>query len=103
MNFLKHIFSSWKNKNQQPEKDWRLQGQETYLKNKTFLWDHYKPPSPEWDHDHGEFCWKKFSEHPNDLHEGYTTKDQYRWICEQCYNDFKDQFHWQVTNHKNNP
>jgi hypothetical protein len=28
--------------------------------------------------------------------EGYTTEDRYRWICFQCFNDFREQFRWTV-------
>jgi hypothetical protein len=48
------------------------------------------------DHDHCEFCGKKFSESPEDLHFGYTTLDDYYWICEPCFNDFEQMFEWKV-------
>ena len=38
----------------------------------------------------------KFGESKEMLHSGYCTIDKYRWICEQCFQDFKDQFEWQV-------
>ncbi len=55
--------------------------------------------SESWDHDHCEFCWAKFAEEiliPDSLHEGYATADNYRWICEACFEDFKDQFGWRL-------
>ena len=48
------------------------------------------------DHDHCDFCWAKFSEKSYDLHEGYCTLDKSYWICEDCFFDFKDLFHWKV-------
>ena len=48
------------------------------------------------DHEHCEFCWDEFSELDGRLHEGYCTLDGYRWICGACYEDFKEQFEWQV-------
>ena len=27
---------------------------------------------------------------------GYSTKDEYHWICPACYKDFKDLFQWKV-------
>jgi hypothetical protein len=30
--------------------------------------------------------------HPNTLLEGYTTEDRARWICRQCFEDFKERF-----------
>lgn len=36
--------------------DWRLAGQDRYLTGATFTTSSYKPPSPDWDHDHCEFA-----------------------------------------------
>ena len=49
-------------------------------------------------HDHCFFCWAKFSvkDGPETLDEGYSTEDEYRWICSTCFEDFKDRFHWTV-------
>jgi hypothetical protein len=81
------------------EDDWRLQGQEGYLKGVTLHWSRWTIPKPDWDHDHCEFCWAKFMEDdrlPDVIHHGYTTPDRYHWICEQCFEDFKDRFEWRV-------
>jgi hypothetical protein len=79
--------------------DWRLQGQEKYLKGATLSWKRYARPSESWDHDHCEFCWDKFMEVdiPDTLHAGYATADN-RWICPRCFGDFVDLFSWTVTN-----
>ena len=74
--------------------DWRLQGQEKYLTNRKLMRIPYFRWSKTWDHDHCEFCWEKFSDYPDTLHEGYTTEDNYYWICPTCYNDFKEMFKW---------
>lgn len=76
--------------------DWRRMGQEKYLMGVLLVKKGYRKYREEWDHDHCEFCMTKFSERPGDLNEGYTTEDEYRWICEKCYEDFKEQFHWSV-------
>jgi hypothetical protein len=76
--------------------DWRLQGQEEYLTSVVLVKKRYRKYREDWDHDHCEFCWQKFSESPGDLHEGYATEDEYRWICETCYQDFREQFRWTV-------
>jgi hypothetical protein len=31
------------------------------------------------------------------LHVGYTTPDEYHWICDSCFNDFREEFGWRVT------
>ncbi len=74
--------------------DWRLQGQERYLKGEALRWARYRPPREGWDHDHCEFCTRKFSEAPEDCHEGYQTLDGYHWVCKECHDDFKDSFGW---------
>lgn len=78
------------------KKDWRLTNQENYLKNQKMTFEHYALRSNKWDHDHCEFCMKKFSDNDTDLHEGYCTLDRYHWICKDCYNDFKDMFVWEI-------
>jgi hypothetical protein len=79
--------------------DWRLQGQEKYLQGVTLVHCHYRPKNPNWDHDHCEFCGAKFmvGDFPDVLHQGYSTKDDYRWICDQCFADFTDMFEWKVV------
>lgn len=76
--------------------DWRRQGQERYLAGAKLFFRQYHPYRTEWDHDHCEFCNRKFLEGQGDLTEGYTTADNYRWICPDCFEDFKREFHWTV-------
>jgi hypothetical protein len=76
--------------------DWRLQGQEHHLRSATLKWTEYSRWSKDWNHDHCEFCWAKFSMREEDLHAGYTTLDNYHWICETCFRDFKEKFEWSV-------
>lgn len=33
---------------------------------------------------------------PDVLHVGYSTEDDYRWICDSCFAEFKDRFGWVV-------
>ncbi len=80
--------------------DWRLHGQDnlhgvTLHRRQYFLW------RPDWDHDHCEFCWKSFElpgapERPNQVTEGWTTDDEYSWICDGCFNDFEMRFSWNL-------
>ena len=77
--------------------DWRLRGQEGYLSGKVLCFRKWKASKKEWDHDHCEFCWDKFSDEENALHEGYTTKGLYYWICSTCYKDFKEMFQWNTV------
>jgi hypothetical protein len=77
--------------------DWRLQGQERYLKAVELCWATYKPYREGWDHDHCEFCGRKFAVQGGDFTEGYTTKDRYHWVCKDCYGDFKSMFDWKIV------
>ena len=56
--------------------------------------------SEQWDHEHCEFCWTRFSDFEGDLHEGYCTQpsntEKAHWICPECYNDFKERFRWKI-------
>ena len=77
--------------------DWRLQGQEKYLFGKTLILKNYADRKTKTDHDHCEFCSDKFSEIiPDCLQSGYTTIDDYHWVCEKCYSDFKESFKWKT-------
>lgn len=78
--------------------DWRLQGQENYLQGVALSYKKWSVREGN-DHDHCEFCGEKFmsEKHPNTLHEGYTTLDDYHWICNSCFEDFKQTFSWKVV------
>lgn len=80
------------------KQDWRLTSQDKYLKGKVLVRKKYRAPSPTWDHDHCAFCWARFMEQPwpDTLQEGYTTEDEYYWICPECFEDFKEMFGWIV-------
>jgi hypothetical protein len=81
--------------------DWRLQGQEKYLTGVTLHHRSYFLWREDWDHDHCEFCWRKFLV-PGDVEmdystrAGWATEDEYRWICDGCFADFRDRFHWKT-------
>ncbi len=80
--------------------DWRLTGQEKYLKGVILIHQKYRqnPDNPEWDHDHCSFCWATFmvGGESGSLEEGYSTEDEYYWVCPQCFEDFKEAFGWSV-------
>ena len=97
-----------------PQQDWRLQGQETYLSGIALRRMPYFRWSESWDHDHCEFCGAEFMtpedtpegyEHAGDpiQHEGYTNEgvpdqeDHYWWICDECFVDFSNRFGWIVV------
>ncbi len=78
-------------------------GQEKYLSGARFRFRRYRQVSPEWDHDHCEFCLRKFEEAPdeNSLAEGWATPYMqsdvsFRWICDVCFTDFREEFGFAV-------
>lgn len=81
--------------------DWRIIGQDNYLKAAQLKRASWKMPKPTWDHDHCSFCRKRFCLHEkcaDAVREGYTTLDEYHWICQECFEDFKKLFKWTVVN-----
>jgi hypothetical protein len=75
--------------------DWRLNGQERYLRGARFRWATYRPASPTSDQDHCEFCNRKFSalEPARDIaRAGWQSEDEYRWVCDGCFADFRERF-----------
>jgi hypothetical protein len=56
----------------------------------------YRPYRSDWDHDHCEFCGATFSCAAGDLKRGYSTRDNYHWVCLQCFEDFRQEFHWHL-------
>lgn len=77
--------------------DWRLTNQEKYLRGIVLVHKKYEPQKNN-DHDHCEFCGAKFSLLIADaLKEGWSSSDRYWWICNECFEDFKDSFHWKTA------
>lgn len=76
--------------------DYRRQGQERYLRGQRWTLREYQPSRGGGDHDHCEYCGAKLSALPGDLQRGYVTSDDYHWICEPCFADFRDELGWAV-------
>ena len=72
--------------------EWNLKSK-TFLNNAVFEKRTY-PISEE--HSHCEFCWDKFSGEEGDLKSGYYECKTRSWVCDSCYNIYKDFFHWKV-------
>ena len=76
--------------------DWRLFNQDKFLQGKRLFRNHFVPTEQN-DHEHCCFCCEKIDqENP----EAYCTTDLNDWICLQCYEDFKEQFQWQIEKGK---
>jgi hypothetical protein len=80
--------------------NWRLFGQDQYLRELELVFRSYRASSNSPISDHCEFCSRKFAESakgPDVLTEGYATRNGFRWICSDCFEDFKDEFQWRVS------
>jgi hypothetical protein len=81
--------------------DWRLQGQERYLQGVTLVKrdSSVHAHDTKWDHDHCAFCWARFMvEHQAEVvSAGYATTDDYTWMCDTCFRDFKEKFGWRLA------
>ena len=80
--------------------DWRLTGQERYLKGAHLTLMRFQaiPENPRWDHEHCEFCMCKIAADPKEftnelvIGEAYATSDRKRWVCPACFSDFEGEF-----------
>jgi hypothetical protein len=81
------------------EPDWRLSNGGDHLKGLALARRVWRETRPQWDHDHCELCMAKIADAriPEALHEAYATKDEYRWICEVCFGDFREFYGWRLT------
>jgi len=80
--------------------DWRLMGQETFLRERVLRLAKWSSEDESWDHDHCQFCtakiWSRASG-DGEFSSGYVTHDDdEHWICQGCFDDFKDAFGWTV-------
>lgn len=80
--------------------DWRLTfGDEDYMYDQNAYHRKWVQKSKNDDHDHCKFCWAKFANFEDTLHEGYVVEfNNYNfWICDACFNDFKEMFRWTLV------
>ena len=80
--------------------DWRLNNQINYLFGQKIKKIKFVETDLS-DHEHCSFCWEKIGAEKDQLNEGYCTMDGRHWICEVCFEDFKNTFQWHVVNTSN--
>src|ERR1700741_152731 len=72
------------------------------LRSNQLSWSRYTQPSPTWDHDHCEFCFRRFAEpgagYTDSTEFGYATPDRFDWVCKDCFDKYKDRFDLIATN-----
>jgi len=81
------------------ENDPRLAIDNTFLSEFTWENKRWTQTRENWDHDHCEFCGAKLMDIDSSdvLREGFTTPDEYYWICKTCFEDFREKFNWKET------
>lgn len=91
-------------------------GQERFLTGLKFAWRRYQAYSGNWEHEHCEFCFRKFldgsyaewmrvalAEEPDEcaaagyanLRHGDVPAGR-SWICDECFADFVPEYRWEV-------
>ena len=80
------------------KKSWYIEEYEEkeYLHNKT-LYAKKIIFSQRVDHVHCELCWQRLSNYKDDQDFGYYEPDSISFICERCFNSFKDLFGWKLS------
>lgn len=76
--------------------DWRIAGQEGYLLDKKLIHMRFDRKLCVEDYDQCEFCWDVFDEDKNNPKMAYFQPEEKVWVCEKCFNDFKQYFNWTV-------
>ena len=76
--------------------DWRIMGQEGYLLKKHLQHRRFDRELCIEDFDQCEFCWAVFDKDKTHPEKAYYEPINKRWICEQCYTDFKEYFFWSI-------
>ena len=80
--------------------DWRLRGQDEYMKDMKFRYTKFTADPGKSLHTHCEFCWHKFMENSQGIDDcssyGYSSLDGKYWVCSECFEDFKEVFNWKL-------
>ena len=75
------------------QNDWRIMNQVAYLYHKKLKQIPYIPYNKHWTHDHCSFCREIIDTSTKDA---YCTLDEYHWICQNCFEDFREMFQWEL-------
>ena len=76
-------------------REWRWTGQDRYLTGVSLTLQTFDGTLQ--DHEHCEFCGAKFGPAEGHLHTGYCALDRHRWICPQCFQDFREMLQWKLV------
>lgn len=76
--------------------DWRIMGQEGYLKGKILQYRVFDRAICREDYCQCEFCWDTFESEAGSSTFAYFEPSGKFWICDTCYRDFEQHFGWIV-------
>lgn len=76
--------------------DWRIMGQEGYLKDKKLQHRKFSQAMRTKDNDQCDFCYSFLDRNHQGASYAYFEPITRSWICERCYQDFKEHFNWMV-------
>jgi len=99
---MRALSRAWPRDDLAVDDDWRLMGQEKYLQGRRLTLRTWWPYRDGWDHDHCSFCQRHISvppatDDPDAVDRGYVTDDNYNWVCETCFDDFRDRLGWSTS------
>ena len=77
-------------------REWNVEESDISLNNHVLHRKIFSDRLKDTEHEHCEFCSALFGSQKRDFVEGYCTEDYYYWICDHCYNEFKDEFNWTI-------
>ena len=80
------------------KKEWYIEQFEDneHLHNKILKKVQFGLPYSHSDHEHCEHCWARISNVEGDDHQGYYEPTSDSWICEECYNEYRELYGWSV-------
>jgi len=73
----------------------RVQHMKEKLKGIALMRSKWTTIDDSWDHDHCKFCMKTLDASTEEL--AYCSEDYYWWICEECFQEYRDEFEWNLV------
>ena len=68
-----------------------------HWQNLELVYKKWDSTSEERDHEHCLVCREGIGEYEGGFREGYYLREKNTWVCENCFNGFKDKCKWKVA------
>lgn len=75
---------------------WCVEEADNNMRNHVLLKVKFSDRLTETEHEYCEFCMARFGNVNKDFKEGYRTQNYYYWVCEDCFDEYKEEYHWTV-------